>query len=78
MRKEQAQLGVNEMSEILAESKIEVGEYVEKYGKYFLVRWKELGNEPALKFYREAIDHYTNTKAAREAEKRIQSLTSEE
>ena len=77
-RKEQAQLGVNEMSEILAQSKIEVGEYVEKYGKYFLVRWKELGNEPALKFYREAIDNYTNTKAAREAERRIKSLTSEE
>ncbi len=73
-RKEIAQLGVNEMSENLAQSKIEIGEYVEKYGKYFLVRWRELGNDPAIKFYEEAIDNYTGTQAAREAEERVKSL----
>ena len=43
------------MRETLAASKVVVGQFVEKYGKYYMVRWKELGNKPALQFYNEAI-----------------------
>ena len=62
------------MRESLAQSKLEVGRYVEKYGKYFLVRWKELGNQPALQFYHQAITSAPESNAAREAEERVAEL----
>ena len=43
------------MRQVLAASKVEVGEYVEKYGKFYLTRWRELGDGPAIQFYNEAI-----------------------
>ena len=62
------------MRQTLAESKLEVARYVERYGKYFLVRWKELGNQPALQFYNEAIDSAPESEAARIAEKKVAEL----
>ena len=58
------------MRETLAASKVVVGQFVEKYGKYYMVRWKELGNKPALKFYNEAITTAPESDAARVAEKK--------
>lgn len=65
------------MRERLAQSKLEVGRYVEKYGKYFLVRWRELGNQPALQFYNQAITTAPESEAAREAEARVADLRNE-
>ena len=65
------------MRESLAQSKLEIGQYVEKYGKYFLVRWRELGNQPALQFYNQAITTAPESEAAREAEARVVDLRNE-
>ena len=73
-RLELAEQGRNQMRQTLAESKLEVARYVERYGKYFLVRWKELGNQPALQFYNEAIDSAPESEAARIAEKKVAEL----
>ena len=69
-----AENGRNEMRQTLATSKLEVAQYVEKYGKYFLVRWRELGNRPALQFYNEAINSAPESEAARLAEKKVAEL----
>lgn len=69
--------GRKQMRESLAQSKLEIGRYVEKYGKYFLVRWKELGNQPALQFYNQAITTAPESEAAREAEMRVAKLRNE-
>ena len=69
-----AEEGRNKMRQTLAESKLEVAQYIEKYGKYFLVRWRELGNRPALQFYNEAINSAPESEAARIAEKKVVEL----
>jgi len=69
-----AEDGRNQMRQTLAESKLEVAQYIEKYGKYFLVRWRELGNRPALQFYNEAINSAPESDAARVAEKKVAEL----
>lgn len=69
-----AEDGRNEMRQVLATSKLEVARYMEKYGKYFLVRWQELGNRPALQFYNEAINSAPESEAARIAEKKVAEL----
>ncbi len=76
-RKELARKGRQAMRESLAQSKLEVGKYVEQYGKYFLVRWQELGNQPALQFYNQAITTAPESDAAREAEKSVAKLRNE-
>jgi tetratricopeptide (TPR) repeat protein len=76
-RKELARKGRQSMRESLAQSKLEVGKYVEQYGKYFLVRWQELGNQPALQFYNQAITTAPESDAAREAEKSVAKLRNE-
>ena len=47
---------------------------MENYGKYFLVRWRELGNGPALQFYNEAINAAPESDAARIAEQKVAEL----
>jgi outer membrane protein assembly factor BamD len=69
-----AEEGRNQMRQTLAESKLEVAQYIEKYGKYFLVRWRELGNRPAVQFYNEAINSAPESDAARVAEKKVAEL----
>jgi hypothetical protein len=39
-----------------------------------LVRWRELGNRPALQFYNEAINSAPESDAARIAEKKVEEL----
>ena len=73
-----AEVGRKKMREILAASKVEVGQYVEKFGKYYLTHWRELGNRPALQFYNEAITTAPESTAAREAEKKVAELRSGE
>jgi outer membrane protein assembly factor BamD len=73
-RRTQAEIGRKKMRETLAASKVEVGQFVEKYGKYYMVRWKELGNAPALQFYNEAITTAPESEAARVAEKKVAKL----
>jgi len=69
-----AEKGRKKMRETLAASKVVVGQFVEKYGKYYMVRWKELGNKPALQFYNEAITTAPESDAARVAEKKVAEL----
>ena len=76
LRKSEAEKGRKEMRQVLAASKVEVGEYVEKYGKFYLTRWRELGDGPAIQFYNEAITTAPESSAAREAEKKIADLRS--
>lgn len=76
-RKESALRSRRELRQTLASSKLEIARYLEDYGKYFLVRWKELGNGPALQFYNEAITIAPESNAAREAEKKVSQLRSE-
>lgn len=76
-RKESALRSRRELRQTLASSKLEIARYLEEYGKYFLVRWKELGNGPALQFYNEAITIAPESNAAREAEKKVSQLRSE-
>ena len=73
-RKKIAQVGKNDMRESLAQSKLEIGKYIENYGKYFLTHWRELGNQPALQFYNQAITTAPESSAAREAELRVAEL----
>lgn len=75
-RKSDAEEGRSKMRETLSASKVEVGKYVEKYGKYYLTNWRELGNKPALQFYNEAITTAPESQAAREAEKKVAELRS--
>jgi hypothetical protein len=75
-RKGKAHQSKREMRQVLAASKLEIGEYLEDYGKYFLIKWQELGNEPALQFYNEAITAAPESEAARLAEKRVAALRS--
>ena len=72
-RKELAEKGRSKMRSTLSKSKLEVGKYVENYGKYFITRWRELGDLPATQFYNEAITIAPESEAAREAEKLIQN-----
>ena len=65
------------MRESLAQSKLEIGKYVEQYGKYFLSPVEELGNQPALQFYNQAITTAPESEAAREAEVRVVDLRNE-
>ncbi len=69
-----AEEGRKKMREILSASKLEVGQYVEKFGKYYLTNWKELGNRPALQFYNEAITTAPESDAARKAEVKVAEL----
>jgi len=75
-RKKKAFQSKREMRQVLAASKLEIGEYLEDYGKYFLIKWQELGNQPALQFYNEAITSAPESEAARLAEKRVAALRS--
>ena len=72
-----AQTNKNKMRASLAQSKLEIGRYVENYGKYFLTHWEKLGNEPALQFYNQAITTAPESGAAREAEMRVAELRNE-
>ncbi|MDG1325367.1 MAG: tetratricopeptide repeat protein [Opitutales bacterium] len=74
LRSIKAEEGRKKMRETLASSKLEVGQYIEKYGKYYLTNWRELGNRPALQFYNEAITTAPESKAAREAERKVMEL----
>ena len=73
-----AEDGRKRMREVLSASKLRVGRYVEKYGKYFIVRWRELGDGPALQFYSEAITVAPDSESAREAEARMANLRGKE
>ena len=73
-----AEDGRKRMREVLSASKLKVGRYVEKYGKYFIVRWRELGNGPALQFYGEAVTVAPDSESAREAETRMTELRGKE
>jgi len=75
-RRKLATKQISFLKEQLALSQIEMGEYVEKYGKYFLVNWKELGHGPARNFYYNA-KNYPGTKAAKLADKKIKALEGE-
>ncbi|MFP6887105.1 MAG: hypothetical protein VB997_06060 [Opitutales bacterium] len=66
------------MREVLSASKLRVGRYVEKYGKYFIVRWRELGDGPAFQFYSEAVTVAPDSESAREAEVRMAKLRGKE
>lgn len=74
VRRENAQSGRQKMRETLAASKVQAGKYVEEYGKYFMTRWKELGNRPAIQYYNEAITIAPESDAAKIAEKRVAQL----
>ena len=75
-RKKHAQKSKRDMRQILAESKVEIGKYVENYGKYFILRWKELGNKPALQFYNEAILLLLNQKRREWQKQRVAAFRS--
>ena len=62
------------VKDVLEKFTSKVGQYVEKYGKYYLTNWKELGNRPALQFYNEAITTAPESEAAREAERKVAEL----
>lgn len=70
--------GRNRMREVLAASKLRVGRYVEKYGKYFIVRWRELGDGPALQFYGDAATIAPESESGRAAEARMKELLGKE
>ncbi|MAK46907.1 MAG: hypothetical protein CMI24_06600 [Opitutae bacterium] len=74
LRKKLAEKGRVEMREILATSKLQLGSYIEDYGKYYLTNWKKLGDGPALQFYNEAITIAPESEAARKAEIKISNL----
>ena len=73
-----AEDGRKRMREVLSASKLRVGRYVEKYGKYFIVRWRELGDGPAFQFYSEAVTVAPDSESAREAEVRMAKLRGKE
>lgn len=77
VRRISAKQGRAAMTEMLASSKLELGEYVEKYGRYFMSNWQELsetGGNPSLRFYYDAEDVDRDSEAGREARKRIDAL----
>jgi outer membrane protein assembly factor BamD len=74
VRRSLAEKGRRKMRETLAASKVVLGQFVEKYGRYYMVRWQELGNKPALQFYNEAITTAPESNAARVAEKKVAEL----
>tara|TARA_X000000950_G_scaffold273837_1_gene358108 strand:+ start:438 stop:1547 length:1110 start_codon:yes stop_codon:yes gene_type:complete len=74
VRKKNAEAGRQKMRETLAASKVQAGEYLEKYGKFFMTRWKELGYGPAIRFYNEAITLAPESEAAKIAEVRVARL----
>lgn len=73
-----AEEGRQRMREVLSASKLRVGRFVEKNGKFFIMRWKELGARPALQFYGEAITVAPESESAREAKARIAELRGKE
>ena len=70
--------GRKRMREVLSASKLRVGRYVEKYGKYFIVRWRELGDGPALQFYGDAATIAPESESGRAAEARMRELRAKE
>ena len=72
-----AEQGRKRMREVLSASKLLVGRYVEKYGKFFIIRWRELGDGPAKQFYSEAITVAPDSKSAVEAKTRLENLSKE-
>ena len=73
-RKDLAEKGRSQMRTTLASSKLDVGNFLNDYGKYFISQWRELGDIPARQFYNEAITIAPESEVAREAEKRILQL----
>jgi tetratricopeptide (TPR) repeat protein len=73
-----AEEGRHRMREVLSASKLRVGRFVEKNGKFFIMHWQELGARPALQFYREAITVAPESESAREAKARIADLRGKE
>ena len=71
MRKDQARENITRLYEIWGESYLELGKYAEDYGKYYLVRWKELGNKPAKRFYERVLEVANPSNAATEARTRL-------
>ena len=53
---------------------MELGKYAEDYGKYYLVRWKELGNKPAKRFYERVLEVSNPSDAATEARARLKKI----
>ena len=77
-RRQLAENGRVQMRERLASSKFELGNFTEKYGKYYLTNWRTLGNKPSLQFYNEAITIAPESDAARKAEVKISELEIED
>ena len=76
-RRDLAEKGRAAMRATLAASKLEIGNFVENYGKYFITRWRDLGSLPAMQFYNEAITIAPESEVARDAEKNILNLRSD-
>ena len=76
-RRDLAEKGRAAMRATLAASKLEIGNFVENYGKYFITRWRDLGSLPAMQFYNEAITIAPESEVARDAEKKILNLRSD-
>ena len=51
-----------------------LGSILKNMESFFLIRWKELGNGPALQFYNEAITIAPESQAARAAEEKVSQL----
>jgi len=76
-RREQARIRIEQLKEIWGQSYLELGKYVEDYGKYYLIRWEELGTQPARRFYQRVLEVVNTSEAAREAESRLGQLKDE-
>ena len=63
------------MRETLAASKVVVGRICREVWKILPCKLERIGNRPALQFYNEAITTAPESKAAREAEKKVAKLT---
>ena len=74
IRKAQARENILQLNEIRGESYLELGKYAEDYGKYYLVRWKELGNKPAKRFYERVLEVANPSDAATEARARLKKI----
>ena len=70
-RKSDAEEGRSKMRETLSASKVEVGKYVEKYGKYYLTNWRGLGNKPALQFTMKRSQRLRNRKQLEKLKKKL-------
>ena len=73
-RKKLAEKGRQQMRENLAQSKVEIGKYVEEYGRYFMLSWKDLGKQSALKYYNQARTLAPESDAASKAEQYVAQL----